>query len=270
MEQVLAIYRAERFSPNSVEKDSAILEAVTGKMRARGYSVRMIKEEALTAQEGADIIITMARQRRTLDFLEGQEARGTIVINPPGSIEACARAEIDRIMRRNGIPVAPLEGTDGYWIKRGDEAAQSKDDVMFAADETEKEAKIEALKARGITNIVVTAHVKGDLIKFYGVRGTGFFKTYYPSDDGISKFGDELVNGVSRHYYFSGNALWQDAERTAVLAGIDIYGGDCIVREDGSYAIIDFNDWPSFSRCREEAAEAIVERITERIRTNKN
>lgn len=261
MEQILAIYRAERFSPCSVEKDSAILEAVAEKMRNRGYGVRMVKEENLTVQDRADIIITMARQRRTLDFLKEQEARGTTVINSPKSVEACARANIDRMMRRNNIPVAPLEGNDGYWIKRGDEAAQSKDDVTFAADETERDDKIAALKARGITDIVVTAHVKGDLVKFYGVRGTGFFKTFYPSDDGISKFGDELINGPSRHYEFSVNDLRKDSERTAGLAGIDIYGGDCIIREDGSYAIIDFNDWPSFSRCREEAAEAIAERV---------
>ena len=40
-----------------------------------------------------------------------------------------------------------------------------------------------------------------------------------------------------------------------------IYGGDCIVRCDGSYAIIDFNDWPSFSVCRQAAARAIAKLV---------
>ena len=40
--------------------------------------------------------------------------------------------------------------------------------------------------------------------------------------------------------------------------GIVTYGGDAIVRADGSFCIIDFNDWPSFSRCRDEAADAIA------------
>ena len=31
-----------------------------------------------------------------------------------------------------------------------------------------------------------------------------------------------------------------------------VYGGDAIVKSNGTYVIIDFNDWPSFSRCREE------------------
>ena len=36
---------------------------------------------------------------------------------------------------------------------------------------------------------------------------------------------------------------------------------EAIVRADGSFCVIDFNDWPSFSRCREEAAEAIASLI---------
>ena len=91
---------------------------------------------------------------------------------------------------------------------------------------------------------MVTAHVMGDLVKFYGVRGTDFFRTYYPGDDGVSKFGDERVNGKPAHYEFDTAHLKADAEKAASLINIDIYGGDCIVREDGSYAIIDFNDWP--------------------------
>ena len=51
------------------------------------------------------------------------------------------------------------------------------------------------------------------------------------------------------------------AERLAAVIGLDVYGGDCIVRSDGTFAIIDFNDWPSFSRCREEAAKAIALRV---------
>ena len=54
------------------------------------------------------------------------------------------------------------------------------------------------------------------------------------------------------------SAVQADAERLAEAVGIKVYGGDCIVRSDGSFCFIDFNDWPSFSRCREEAAEAIA------------
>ena len=80
-----------------------------------------------------------------------------------------------------------------------------------------------------------------------------------------SKFDNELVNGKAKHYPFHEGSLCRDAERLASLVGTDIYGGDCIVRSDGSYAIIDFNDFPSFSRCRDEAAEAIAGLVARRV-----
>ena len=100
--------------------------------------------------------------------------------------------------------------------------------------------------------------MKGDLVKVYGVRNTGFFRLFYPTDDGISKFGDERYNGMAQHYRFDKEGLQRKADLLAEAVGVDIYGGDCIVKADGTYCIIDFNDWPSFSRCREEAADAIV------------
>ena len=49
-------------------------------------------------------------------------------------------------------------------------------------------------------------------------------------------------------------------ERLSELTDVRVYGGDCIVTPEGSLAIIDFNDWPSFAPCREEAARAIAAR----------
>lgn len=266
MKKALAVYRAERFSPNSVCKDKAIMDAVCAQIESEGYTLSYIKEDELTADTTADIILTMGREASTLRLLETMTLKGTTVINSPKGVRACTRTNIDSLMRSADIPVAPTFGSEGYWIKRGDEAAQSKDDVLFAANEEEKERILERFKQRGIKKVVVTAHVVGDLVKFYGVRGTGFFRTFYPNDDGETKFSDEKINGRAHHYDFSTANLQHDAERTATLAGIDIYGGDCIVRADGSYAIIDFNDWPSFSRCREEAALAIAQAVKETIK----
>ena len=40
-----------------------------------------------------------------------------------------------------------------------------------------------------------------------------------------------------------------------------LYGGDAVVSSEGDIRIIDFNDWPSFSACRDDAAKAIAARI---------
>lgn len=271
--ELISIYRAERYSPNSVERDKAIMDAVCEKLSTR-YNIYKTREEDIETEgmplmlrladanqphSGAPLLVlSMARSRKMLDILTQMEAEGARVINRAQAVLNATRIVIDRMMRENDIPCAPLHGDHGWWIKRGDEAAQEKGDVRFAADDRERDATIEEFHKRGITDIVTTAHVRGDLVKFYGVTGTAFFHTTYPTDGGFSKFGDETRNGTSRHTPFDIAALHGDASRLAQLTGIEVYGGDCIVRPDGSYAIIDFNDWPSFSVCRHDAAEAIA------------
>ena len=53
---------------------------------------------------------------------------------------------------------------------------------------------------------------------------------------------------------------------TACSTDDSIYGGDCVVSADGTLRIIDFNDWPSFARCREEAGGKIAECIYNRAK----
>ena len=168
----------------------------------------------------------MARSQRALDILKKTSCP---VVNSPESVEICnSRIAVDRLMRENNIPCAPLESDSGYWIKsdRGHEMEFVKE-------------KLGGLKApstwRGMGEApLIVGNVEGKEVKFYGVRG--------------------------RYFYPKGmNELRHEAERLADIIGIDVYGGDGIVRDDGTFAIIDFNDWPSFSPCVEEAAEHIAE-----------
>ncbi|MEG1267292.1 MAG: hypothetical protein RSE19_12525, partial [Myroides sp.] len=48
--------------------------------------------------------------------------------------------------------------------------------------------------------------------------------------------------------------------------GIEIYGGDCIIDDQGNARIIDFNDFPSFAPCREIAALYIAKKIIANIK----
>lgn len=256
--RVLMIYRAERYSPNSVVKDRQILDAVGHELRECGAEVLFMCEESLTDYADADVIFSMGRCPDTIEWLARKEEEGVRVINSSCGMRSSRRSFVDRMMRENAIPAAPQDGNCGYWLKRGDGAAQQKEDVVFAVDEAERDRRLEDFMSRGIRDVVTTAHVRGDLVKFYGVAGTPFFRCYYPTDDGGSKFGDECRNGKAMHYDFSRRLLMENATRLAGLLGLEVYGGDCIVRQDGTFAIIDFNDWPSFSRCRNDAAKAIA------------
>lgn len=256
--RILAVSRAECFSPNSVERDRAIFQAVIDRLQQQGSDVCLISEDDLhfpASLQQPDLILTMARRPETLGWLE---SLGVACINAPGGIANCAKSRLAVIMEHIGSPVPPQEGTDGYWLKRGDAAAQTTGDVVFLPDRHQLERAVETMRSRGITDYVVSAHVVGDLVKFYGVGQGGFFRWYYPTDDGLTKFGDERHNGPALHHRFDADALRLEAQRLAAAVGVGIYGGDAIVRADGSFCLIDFNDWPSFSRCREAAADAIA------------
>ena len=67
-----------------------------------------------------------------------------------------------------------------------------------------------------------------------------------------------MINGEAQGIAFDAEALKAEADKAADMLNVPVYGGDCVVSEDGSIRIIDFNDWPSFSVCRHDAAEAIA------------
>lgn len=247
------IARATRFSPGSVDKDEAILSAVRQRLADSGFSCsEIISEDQLASVVEADAYVSMGRRQETLNWLDLQERGGRVVVNTPSSVLLCnKRAMLMRLLEKNGLVVPPLHGANGYWVKRGNGCRETTADVQYT-DSWEGACRLrDAMFARGIADVDMRAHVLGRWLKFYGVLHSDFFYSYSPGDreDGIC---DQ-------------QSLQQHAERAARLAGLDVYGGDWIVQADGTPVLIDLNDWPSFSVCREEASEAIAKRIIERI-----
>jgi hypothetical protein len=242
-----------------VENDRLILEGVAREMEAMGNEVRMITEEevlSLKTLPEADLIFCMARSNEALEIIERSKAR---IINEPEGIRICGnRQALTDIMRRLEIPLPPENGDNGIWLKRGKGTAEVAEDTIFCNSEEEVENAMRGFADRGITEVCRQAHVVGDLVKFYGVANTDFFYHFYPTDSGRSKFGSEEHNGKAHHYPFSAEEMKKTVDRLATTIGVIVYGGDAIVRSDGSFVIIDFNDWPTFSPCREEAARAII------------
>ena len=278
--KTLLIQRAACYSPNSEEKDLAVLQEFSSLLedatiiseddfvnRFSTYN-QSVSSESVESVNVYCQIISMARSPKALDCLEQLEQSGIRVLNPSVGVRACQRSNVDKVMRENYLPLPPDKGDDGYWVKRADASAQSKEDVCFCHDWSEVEKIKSTFMQRGITDVVTQAHVKGDVVKFYGVEGTGFFCYYYSGDDIETKFGDEERNGKPQYYSFSSSNLQADAEKLACLLQTPVYGGDAIIQEDGSYVIIDFNDFPSFSKCRKDAAKAIFERMKSAVESS--
>ncbi len=280
--KIAAISRAGIFSPNHIGNDAAILSATVEQLRRRGCEVTMYNEEQFISEDiREDIVLNMCRQQASLEKLQRLEDSGKLVINSGYGIENCTRELMTRLLVNNGIPYPEslivdtntsirsqlaAAGIDRCWIKRGEFHAIHKEDVHYCRHAEEAQEILHEFFYRGIRRAVINRHLEGDLVKFYGVADGSFFYWFYPLEHQYSKFKDEEINGMPRHLAFDEEALKQMCARAAEVTDVMIYGGDCIIGTDGSIQIIDFNDWPSFAPCRNEAAPYIAKSIISRIR----
>lgn len=288
---IIGISRGTRFSPNHVGNDAAIYNKVIEELLRMGHSVRSYAEDefanasldklAGASLEGTfesssdglpEVVVTMARDKQTLARLLEWEARGVRIINSPRGILNCVRRPMTELLLAHKVPhprswiVAtdepfPLEVTFPCWLKRGDSHAMVKQDVCYASTRDEAIRVVADMRERGIPSVVINEHLVGDLVKFYGVQGNDFFHWFYPSAHSHSKFGLEAINGQAQGLPFDPAQLKECADEAARVLDVPVYGGDAVVMADGSIRIIDFNDWPSFAPCREEAARAIAGRV---------
>lgn len=274
--RLLGVSRGNEYSPNHVGNDAAIFQGTAHELEKKGFDVVICPEKQFVEENlEADIIFDMARDRATVNRLKELEDKGALVVNSAYGIDNCVRKEMTELLIANGVPhpesfIIPTDGAftpDVFpcWIKRGNSHAIVKEDVVYVECKEEAEHVMADFRRRGIPVAVVNEHLVGDLVKFYGVLGTDFFYTFYPSEQSHSKFGLEAINGETRGYPFDVKKLQEYGNRAATALNVPIYGGDCVVSKTGEIRIIDFNDWPSFARCREEAAPKIAECIYNRI-----
>lgn len=279
---IAGIMRAGAFSPNHIGNDAAIFNLVSDQLRKRGCAVTTYSEEQLIAgQVKEQIIVNMCREQRSIAKLQELEDAGHLVINSGYGIENCTRERMTRILVGCGVPYPEslIVNTDEgirdqlvkakmsqCWIKRGDFHAMHKEDVSYVRHPEEAQEVLQEYFLRGIKRAVINRHLEGDLIKFYGVRDSSFFFWFYPFDAGHSKYGHEAINGRSQGLPFDNDKLKAICQKASEVLDVDIYGGDCIVSPQGDIRIIDFNDWPSFAPCRNEAAPHIAKAIMASIK----
>ena len=279
---IAGIMRAGAYSPNHIGNDAAIFNATADQLRKRGCAVNIYSEDQFNKGLVKErIILNMCREQASIKRLQQLEDDGCIVVNSGYGIENCTRERMTRILLGNNIPypdsvivntdeavVDRLKqaGINNCWIKRGDFHAMHKEDVSHVRHAEEAQEVLQEYFYRGIRRAVINRHLVGDLIKFYGMRGSTFFYWFYPFDDGHSKYGLEAINGKSKGLDFDIEQLEKICADAAEALGVDIYGGDCIISPTGEIRIIDFNDWPSFAPCRNEAAPFIAKCVLKLIK----
>ena len=174
------------------------------------------------------------------------------VVNAPEAIRNCYRLRMVERFSSVAVPQPAWESAaksfptrlgSGPWLKRGDVHAMEAGDVRRIFIEADWSKAMSDFSRREIRQAIVQSHVEGQVYKFYGVGG-GFFRAF-----GLPPEREEAAAAL--------------AAAGARALGLEVYGGDGVCGADGSPTLIDFNDWPSFSRCRNDAAQAIAGRLRE-------
>ena len=262
------VYREQAHSPGRVGDDAAIMESVAAALGARGFAVELVAAEDLPDTPYANIF-AMCERGDALDRLATMEQAGAIVVNSPVAIRNTYRHRMIQLFARHQVP-APLSQVvatdsnnprpaDCAWVKRYDFHATQNDDVMYAASETGWREALRRFAGRGIPFVVAQAHAPGDLIKFYGVRqgetapDACWFQWFYHRDKGMLGYAFETAR------------LREAAFGAAAALGVEVFGGDAIIKADGEPMIIDLNAWPSYALYRDQAAQAIADHLTERF-----
>jgi len=265
--RALGVYREAEFSPGKVEHDAAILDAVLAELKRHDVEVSAISAARLIEDPpaGGDMVLAMCQGERALGRLVALERQGAIAVNSALAIRNCYRDLLCAGLVHAGVPVptgalvrtgsrppdlSPLGVLDldaPMFVKRGDLHALAPDDVQRVESRGALRAALAGMAERGVPVAYVQQAVEGRVVKFYGVSGGEYFAALDEEgeQDSIS---DQMRLELAR-----------SAAAAATALGLETWGGDAVI--DGErFMMVDFNDWPSFSRVREAAARAIARR----------
>ena len=259
--KILAISRDPRFSPNAVDRDAAIFNDVCSQLEQKGYEVIKTSEQRclkyLDSKELATdyhAVVSMSRDKKLNEYMSRlhfniDTVEPLFINSPEQKLKLQSRSAIRKSLKQFSQYLAPLYPYDGmcsngYWVKSDDVNIHIMNNVVFAKDIKELYEVQKSFVEHGIDEMEVTHNIIGRHVKFYGI--TGEFFNYY-LDDTQASLPKEVSKKIKNTAMQIANALY-----------IDVYGGDCIVSDDNSISFVDFNDWPSFAPCREEAAKAIA------------
>lgn len=262
------IYREVDHSPGRVEDDRAIMNRVGEVLESRGFNVELVDADGAADTHCANIF-AMCERAAVLDRLSEAQSAGSVVVNSPNAIRNTYRHRMIELFAKHRVasPASHVVASNAkglppaaaVWVKRYDFHATQPSDVIYAASEAGWHEALDRFARRGIPFIIAQEHVSGDLVKFYGVRSetapeaANWFEWFYHRDKGMLG------------HCFEVPRLRAAAFGAAAALGLEIFGGDAVIQEDGKPMIVDINAWPSYARVRDRAAQAIADHLAERF-----
>jgi len=265
---IYAIFREQALSPGKVAEDAAILESVLQHLEAQDWETRRLSAETIPEEPPEALgVLHMAQGPAATARLAGWEKKGLRLINSPQALQRCSRKNLCAWLggwdflfpRTRYFSVAEAEANWGRefpgpgWLKRADIHADGPGDVVRVSNPAQAREVLADFARRRIQGLIWQEHITGEEIKFYAVGRGVFFKAF------LAGTGAEATGSLAA-------VLKNLAARLATVSRLEVFGGDVIVTPEGKAVLIDLNDWPSFSRCREAAAQEIANYVKGKFR----
>ena len=291
LKKILFISRAREFSPNNVEKDNRILELTKKYFEINTCrNVLMSTNEEKFAQirnlEEYSVVVGMQRRLQSLLKIKNSSIRS--FNSAQGIINTATSRDLTlSLLEKANVPVPRFYAFDDEdamfqcepslqkllpaWIKVMRHNGARDGDVVFVETPIEADSVVLRFLSESVQDIVATSHVPGDLVKVYVVTDSKgeikFLRWFYPQETGYTKFGEEIHNEPLHHYSFDEGSMREMVRTISKVLELQFFGVDMIVGSDGEMTVIDVNDWPSYSICQDEAADAIARTILVDIET---
>jgi glutathione synthase/RimK-type ligase-like ATP-grasp enzyme len=234
--RVMGVYRETEFSPGKVEADAAIIERVLAHLSAAGAKTSAVNASRFVSESlpDAQLVLAMCQGGPALSRLAAAEEAGAVTINSALAIRNCYRDLLGNGLLRAGVPTPEgglVRTSEPFDLKplRGLDLSSP----MYV-----KRGDLHALGPTDVRRVEGLEQLEAMLLRF----------SVAMPEEGVTGEGVKL-------------ALAQAASQAAAALGLEVWGGDAVVNGD-RFSIIDFNDWPSFARVRDEAARAIARRCT--------
>jgi hypothetical protein len=203
------------------------------------------------------LVLAFTKEEKSITELEKAETNGITVINSPESIANCNRTNQAIILQESGIaypesilldsksPVSDALArlkSDIVWLKSNKKGDNSSPDILCSArNQIHCMATLREFQMNHVEQVVVQENIQGDIIRFYGIRESGYFYWTYKETVNLTKFAK--------------SSLFSLADSAAWLLGLVFYGGQAVVKENGEIVIIDMDAFPDFAPVREQASE---------------
>ncbi len=261
MPSLVGVFREPEYSPGRVDDDAAILERTREALAARGVTMTLGDVDLAHDASSRPRSWRCANPRAALAALD-RAAVTVPVINAPDAIRACYRDETVARLADTAVPFpatrliatasrpGDLADLAPCWVKRGDVHAMTSGRRRVCRDRRRR---------RGGAR--VSSHAAASPARRCRPTSTvsSSSSTASPTDASF------VATPQRAEIPASLPVLWAAAHAGASALGLEVFGGDLVVTDEGKPVLVDLNDWPSFARCRDEAAEAIAGYVVDRL-----